>query len=282
MGPEELLRLAPALVPLEEGIWSAGGPGEAVSFPEDGHETCLGVEDGSFWFQHRNRCIVEAVCAHPPSGPILDVGGGNGFVAAGLRAAGFPAVVMEPGLAGARQARARGLAPVVCATLEQAGFAPGSLPAVAFFDVVEHVEDDVGLLERTRSLLRPGGRLYLTVPAFGWLWAEDDVLAGHFRRYGGARLRELLRRTGFTLEFQSYLFAPLTVPLFLLRTLPSALGLRSSQKVKQQQGEEHGTGGGLAVAALRRALDAELALLRRGRSVPLGSSLLAVARAPGG
>lgn len=281
MGPEELLKQASALVPLEEGLWTVGGPGEAVSFPEDGHQTCLGVEDGSFWFQHRNRCIIEAVRAWPPSGPILDVGGGNGYVAAGLRDAGFPAVVMEPGLDGARQARARGLAPVVCATLEQAGFAPGSLPAAAFFDVIEHVEDDVRLLERTRSLLRPGGRLYLTVPAFGWLWAEDDVLAGHFRRYSGARLRELLRRTGFTLEFQSYLFAPLTVPLFLLRTLPSALGLRSSQKVKQKQGEEHGTGGGLAVAALRRVLDVELALLHRARSVPLGSSLLAVARAPG-
>ncbi|WP_338867823.1 class I SAM-dependent methyltransferase [Myxococcus stipitatus] len=275
---DELVALATGLSLVEEGLWVSNRQ-SVVSFPEDGHEACLGVEDGSYWFQHRGECIADAVRAYPPQGPILDVGGGNGHVARGLVDAGFPAVVLEPGLAGAKQARARGLSPVICATLEEAGFPAARLPALGFFDVVEHVADDAGLLARARSLLIPGGRLYLTVPAFGWLWAEDDVVAGHVRRYTGTAMRGLLERTGFTVDFQTYLFAPLTLPLFLLRTLPSALGLRKQETVRQQMGAEHGVGGGPVVAALRRGLALERAWIRGGRSIPVGSSLLVVAHA---
>ncbi|RKH38350.1 class I SAM-dependent methyltransferase [Corallococcus llansteffanensis] len=275
-----LRRWAPALVPLEEGVWTAGRS-TPVSYPGDGHVLCRAVEDGSFWFQHRNRCIVDAVRAWPPRGPLVDAGGGNGYVAAGLRDAGIPTLVVEPGLDGARQARARGLEPVVCATLEDAGFRPHSLPALGFFDVIEHVEEDVRLLEQARELLEEDGRLYLTVPAFSWLWAEDDVVAGHFRRYARAPLCDLLRRTGFAVDFASYLFAPLPLPLWLLRAVPSRLGLRSEGAVRARQDAEHGARGGVASAALRAVLSAERAWLRRGGSLPLGTSLLVVAHVEG-
>ncbi|NOK18053.1 class I SAM-dependent methyltransferase [Corallococcus carmarthensis] len=278
---EALRRWAPGLVPLEEGIWTVAERNAAVSYPEDGHVRCRQVEDDSFWFQHRNRCITQVVSAWPPKGPLVDMGGGNGYVAAGLRAAGFPSVVVEPGLGGARQARARGLAPVVCATLEEVGFRPRSLPALGFFDVIEHVEDDARLLTRAWELLEDGGRLYLTVPAFGWLWAEDDVVAGHFRRYTQATLCELLQRTGFAVDFASYLFAPLPLPLWLLRALPSRLGWRSPDAVRERQDLEHGARGGLAAAALRAMLSMEQAWLRGGRRLPLGTSLLVAAHVEG-
>jgi SAM-dependent methyltransferase len=239
------------------------------------------VEDDSFWFQHRNHCITEAVRAWPPRGPLVDAGGGNGFVAAGLRAAGFPTVVVEPGLDGARQARERGLAPVVCATLEEAGFRSRSLPALGFFDVIEHVEADARLLSVSRELLEDGGRLYLTVPAFDWLWAEDDVVAGHFRRYTRASLGQLLRRTGFAVDFASYFFAPLPLPLWLLRAVPSRLGWRPPDVVRARQDAEHGVRGGLATSALRTVLSVERAWLRGGRSLPMGTSLLMVAHVEG-
>lgn len=48
-----------------------------ISYPEGGHAVCREVEDSSFWFAHRNRCIVAAVERMPPCGPILDIGGGG-------------------------------------------------------------------------------------------------------------------------------------------------------------------------------------------------------------
>ncbi|WP_375761263.1 class I SAM-dependent methyltransferase [Corallococcus exercitus] len=278
---EALRRWAPGLVPLEEGIWTAAERSAPISYPEDGHASCRQVEDASFWFQHRNRCITQAVQAWPPRGPLVDLGGGNGYVAAGLRDAGIPVVVVEPGLEGARQARARGLSPVVCATLEEAGFCPRSLPALGFFDVIEHVEDDARLLSVARELLEDGGRLYLTVPAFGWLWAEDDVVAGHFRRYTRGALCALLRRSGFAVDFASYLFAPLPLPLWLMRAVPSRLGLRSRAEVRARQEMEHGSRGGLAASALRAMLSVEQAWLRRGGALPLGTSLMMVAHVEG-
>ena len=65
----------------------------------------------------------------PPAGMLFDVGGGNGFVAAGIERAGWPAVVVEPGRGGAENARARGLDRVIQGTTENAGFAPGSMPS---------------------------------------------------------------------------------------------------------------------------------------------------------
>jgi len=56
--------------------------------------------------------------------------------------AGLEVVLVEPGSAGAANARRRGIRHVVCAALEDAGFIPASLPAISLFDVVEHMKED--------------------------------------------------------------------------------------------------------------------------------------------
>jgi len=93
--------LTAALFLDEDGIWRGHGSA-AVSYPADGNDECFQIEDASFWFAHRNRCIAAAAGRFPPAGPIVDVGGGNGFVSRGLIDAGFGAIVLEPGPAGAR------------------------------------------------------------------------------------------------------------------------------------------------------------------------------------
>lgn len=60
------------------------------------------------------------------------------------------------------------------------------------FDVVERVADDVGFLRETVRALRPGGMLFLTVPAYPWLWSHEDEVAGHHRRYTAAKMRTAL------------------------------------------------------------------------------------------
>jgi SAM-dependent methyltransferase len=221
----DLSTLAPGLTRDDDGIWRARGP-SAIDYPDEANAFCFAVEEQSFWFNYRNRFIVEAVKRFPPDGPIADVGGGNGYVALGLKRAGFPAFVIEPGAAGAKNARSRGLDPVVCATLSDAGFLAGTLAAVGLFDVVEHIADAREFLTSARRLLKPGGRLYVTVPAFDLLWSSEDELVGHHRRYSIGSLTETLATSGFAIEYATYFFSPLALPLFLLRTLPSRLGWR--------------------------------------------------------
>lgn len=84
-------------------------PISKISYPEGGLSRFVDVEQHSFWFRHRNRCIAAAVSHYPPQGAIVDVGAGTGFVGSGLRDAGFEVIAVEPHLDGALISRRRGL-----------------------------------------------------------------------------------------------------------------------------------------------------------------------------
>jgi len=252
----------------------------AVSYPADGNASCFQLEDESFWFRHRNRCLMAAAKQFPPDGYILDIGGGNGFVARGFIDAGFPTVLLEPGADGARNARThRKIPDVIHATLEDSGLAPGTVPAAGLFDVVEHIEDDRAFIARVHDLLRPGGLVYVTVPAHQWLWSVTDVEAGHFRRYSTAQLSERFRDAGFEVLYGTYLFELLVIPFFLLRTLPYVLGVAKARTASDYQ-TEHAAGGGQLSAWLQRLLSREVGAIDRRRTLMTGTSCLLVARKP--
>lgn len=259
-----------------DGIWYGARQGD-ISYPDDGNTACYQVEDTSYWFLHRNECIAAVVKRYPPPGTIFDVGGGNGVVSKKLLNAGFGTALVEPGPSGARNALERGVDPVVCARLEDVGFTPGSLPAVGVFDVVEHIGDDHLFLLGVRKLLAPGGMLYVTVPAFGWLWSSEDDLAGHFRRYTDRTLRRLLTATGFEVVYSGYLFSMLPLPILLLRSIPARVGLRTGVDKERVQ-TEHTLPKGPLGRMFARAMSWEQRLVAGGRRVPIGSSCIAVAR----
>jgi SAM-dependent methyltransferase len=164
---------------------------------------------------------------------------------------------------------------VICARLEDVCLAPASFAAAGMFDVLEHIEDEAGALRHVRALLRPGGHVFLTAPAYAFLHSADDVAAGHFRRYTLAGLTRSLRRAGFRMQYASYMFAPLPPLVFLLRTLPSLLSLRQGVD-EQRQAAEHAPNG-LAAGLIARLLDLEAPRIAAGRSIPFGTSCLAVA-----
>jgi SAM-dependent methyltransferase len=261
------------------GIWRARHAA-AVSYPEDGHAACFQLEDSSFWFRHRNRCVAAAVRRWPPAGVILDVGGGNGYVAGGLIAAGYPAALLEPGDEGARNAHmTRHIPDVICATLESAAIKPDTIPAVGLFDVLEHIEDDAGFAGELRRILVPGGLIYVTVPAYRWLWSITDVEAGHYRRYSTRRLVSRFTSAGFQVLYQTYFFEVLVAPFFLMRTLPFQLGLTRPRDISQYR-TEHAAGGGWMANLVQSLLAREVPAIEKGRRLATGTSCLLVARKP--
>lgn len=272
----DILALAPRLTRGDDGLWHAPRRG-AVDYPDEANAFCFAVEEGSFWFNYRNRFIVETVRQFPPAGPIADIGAGNGYVSLALERAGFSTIVIEPGITGARNARARGLEPVIAATLQEADFTPHSLAGAGLFDVLEHIEDDRRFLREVHTRLQRGGRLYLTVPAFGALWSREDELVGHHRRYTLRALGEQLAEAGFSVDYATYLFAPLAAPLFLLRTLPSLVGRRTTLDPRRTAAELR-PARGVGVKAIEALLEAEVDLVKRRFRIPVGTSCLAAAR----
>ncbi len=275
----DLSRISTNLERSAEGPWRAKSA-TPISYPDWGNQACFQVEDGSFWFRHRNACILEAMRQFPPAGTVFDIGGGNGFVAKAIQDAGLDVALVEPGAAGARNAVQRGLRSVVCATLEDAAFVPESMPAVGLFDVVEHIRDDRDFLARVRTLLVPNGRVYLTVPAYPALWSQEDVDAGHQRRYRRPALHDLLLQAGFTVEFLSGFFRFLLPAILLVRSLPYRLGMAQSPAPSERAGEmarQHVAQGRLTREVLRRLEQGELAALRARHPLRHGASWLLVA-----
>lgn len=259
-----------------DGVWRSNVSGE-VSYPADGNEACLRVEDSSYWFAHRNRCITAVTGLFPPLGAIIDVGGGNGCVSAALRRAGHDVVLVEPG-SGAGHAVRRGLPAVIQARFEDVGFPPGSVAAIGAFDVVEHIQDDLAFLRMVRQALKPGGVFYSTVPAHSLLWSEADEIAGHFRRYSRSTLSSVLRAAGMRTEYLTYFFSWLTAPLFTLRTLPYACGRRDSRQAHSARIDQEHALPAMLSGIVGRIHEWELKRIARRRPIRVGTSLLCVAR----
>lgn len=86
---------------------------------------------------------------------------------------------------------------------------------IVALEVLEHVRDDLSLLRSFRTYLKKDGMLIFSVPAHKAKWGDNDVWAGHYRRYEKRELREKLDKTGFeTVHIWSYGY-----PLILLLDL---------------------------------------------------------------
>jgi SAM-dependent methyltransferase len=272
--PPDLRVIAPGLLHAAEGYWIVPERA-AVSYPASGNDFFDTLEEESFWFSHRSRAIAAAVRRYPPAnGPIFDLGAGNGHVSRELQRAGFTTIAIEPDRAGAANAVRKGIEPVVCGSLPSSAFRARTAGAIGLFDVLEHVEDDRGFLQALRPYLQPGGRLYVTVPAYQWLWSDTDAASYHSRRYTLASLSSVLDAAGYGVEYSTYFFWCLPLPIWLLRTLPSRLRRRPAQSFARAF--EHRLGARRLRQVAEWSVAFEQSRIARGASIPFGGSCLIV------
>ena len=235
------------------------------------------LEDRYWWFVARRRLAVglldDARLAAPT---MLDAGCGGGALLAELAARGraYGADVSPSAI---RATRERGLDRLVQCDIQQAAFRTEAFDAVMLCDVLEHVEDDQEAIAEAARMLEPGGVLIVTLPALDLLWSAHDEALGHRRRYGARRTREMLQAAGLRVERMSY-------GLFFL--FPFALVARLVQRLTTRLRRHPPETGIVRVPGpvnrlLIALMDLENALMRR-ISLPIGVSLVAVARKAGG
>jgi SAM-dependent methyltransferase len=147
---------------------------------------------------------------------------------------------------------------------------PGSFDIVLITDVLEHIENDAASAAAALELVRPGGIVVATVPAYQWLYSPRDAHHHHFRRYGKNQFRVLWNRVDSQIELLSHYNTAL---------FPAAAAVRLATKVSQRSSEP----GDISVPP--RAINEQLALLMQceanllGRvPMPFGLSLVTVVR----
>ena len=145
---------------------------------------------------------------------------------------------------------------------------------VLALDVLEHVDDDAAVLAAAARLLRPGGTLLVTVPALPCLWGSQDVVSHHKRRYTARSLCGAFSRAGLRPAWHTYFNTALLPAIAFVRVARRLLGRVDEARSDFEQGRP-----GLVNEILARVFALERHLVGRVR-LPVGVSLLAVARAP--
>ncbi len=226
------------------------------------------VESRHWWFRARRdilQRIIERKLGNPVGARILEVGCGTGGNLAMLSRFGH-VTGMEMNALAVRESMTRSAAVILH------GRVPEDLPdskydLVALLDVLEHIEDDVALLQALRGNIAANGFLLLTVPAYTFLWSHHDIVVHHYRRYTQSRLAGVLENNGYTLRYISY-FNTILFPL-----------VAATRIVKRRLG---GTSSDLTMpgAFLNRifyGLFASERHLLPAHSLPFGVSIVAIA-----
>lgn len=111
-------------------------------------------------------------------------------------------------------------------------FNDNSFDLVCSFDVVEHVQDDALAVRELKRVCKPGGVVFITVPALMSLWGKHDEVNHHFKRYKIEEIDTLFGNTDVTLlkrsYFNSILFVPIWIVRVLSRTFPSLFARNKS------------------------------------------------------
>lgn len=232
------------------------------------------IEQADYWWYVVRTDLLHTILGEYVGEPatVLDVGSADGPSVDWLRRSGRNVSLdVDP----------RGLERGdVCGSALQLPFRDEAFDVVGAFDVVEHCEPEETAVRELARVLKPGGRLLISVPAYEWAWSDFDEVNGHHRRYTRKRAVAALEREGLEVLRATYAFTSM-FPMFAAE--------RAARRTKQALSR-----GGPREAAdvvplpktpptldrlLRRLGRLDQRMLRR-RNLPFGSSVVVAARKP--
>jgi SAM-dependent methyltransferase len=249
-------------------------------YPVDLYDRFCRLEEKHFWFRARNRIIMRIFrqyLARQSYPRVLEIGCGTGYVLQGLAAESRYALTgLEAHIAGLRHARGR--LPAVEFVQADARNLPyeSTFDAVGAFDVIEHIVEDGAVLTSVHRALKPGGIFIVTVPQHMWLWSATDEQALHKRRYTRRQLSAKLHAAGFDILRRSS-FVTTLLPVLYASRLTKRSSSTTDCATDSYELEISRVANTLCSAAMR----IDEALISSGLSLPVGGSLLAVARKKG-
>lgn len=243
----------------------------------------LELERKHWWFRGRRHVYFGLLRHHlgdQPPRRILDLGCGMGGFLEGLSdLAGpggrvFHSDVSHESLLHCTE---RGFPQGVLSSGYSLPYADGSFDLVCMFDAIEHIPDDHAVMREVARVLAPGGHVFVSVPAYQFLYANNDRVAQHERRYTRPRLARVFEQAGLEVRRNTHT----NVVLFPL-ILPVVLAIKGLETLFQREADSDHTNlswpiPGFVHSALFGLFAAELPV-SRAFDWPAGHSIAALAR----
>lgn len=153
------------------------------------------IEGDNWWVYARKNLVgslLDKYNRNGEAGPFIDIGAGTGFVAERINKK-RSVIAIDKNIAAKEYVIAKKI-PFIQSDATNLPLKSSSVEGVMLLDVLEHVRDAEKCIGECNRILKRGGMLLITVPAFGFLWGEDDVVAGHVQRYTKKSLRRMLTK----------------------------------------------------------------------------------------
>ncbi len=242
----------------------------------------LELEREHWWFRGR-RSVYFGILKHHLAGQrpkrVLDFGCGLGGFLEGLGELGekvFPADISVESLAHCTD---RGYPGGVVSDGYALPYEDESFDLVCMFDAIEHIEDAERVLREIKRVLRPGGLALASVPAYQFLFANNDRIAQHYRRYNRKLLRETFEQAGLRMERNTHT----NVFLFPI-ILPAVLGIKAIEAIFPKRLDPEHTNLSWPIprfvhSLLHGVFKAELPFSKRF-DWPVGHSIVGIGRRP--
>jgi SAM-dependent methyltransferase len=188
------------------------------------YEAEAAVEETHWWFVGRRKLFARIIGRLGVSSddPVLDVGTSTGTNLRLLRELGFRQVTgLDMSEEAVRFCSAKGLGSVRLGDITRMPFDDQSFSLVLATDIIEHIDDDSAAIAELYRVLKPGGSVLISVPAFPSLWGFQDEVSHHKRRYRMKPLLDKLQKGGLVpldaFHFNFLLFAPIWAARQLLK-----------------------------------------------------------------
>jgi 2-polyprenyl-3-methyl-5-hydroxy-6-metoxy-1,4-benzoquinol methylase len=230
------------------------------------------LDQKHWWYVARRKVIAQLIRRRAMPGAkakVLEIGAGTGHNLKMLSEFGAVDALEVDETARALAEKRLGRKLFSSPLPELKGIRQGQYDLVAAFDVIEHIPDDEAALEAIAKLLKPGGRVVVTVPAHQWMWSAHDVVNHHQRRYSKAGLKRLFNGSPLKLE---------TIGYFNSLLFPVAVAERLASKLRGKDDADLALPPAPLNQTLERIFASEGALIGRV-PLPPGLSLFAVASA---
>lgn len=178
-----------------------------------------------------------------------------------------------------RHCRSRGFSKVLVADGTHMPFKNRSFDVITAFDTIEHIRDDYNVAIECYRILKKGGWLFISVPAYQFLYAQQDKVVQHQRRYTISGLHAIFQRAGFKIEQASY------INFFLFPIiLPAVLIIKLKEKIFPPGDRKQTSNVSIPIPKWTNWLCAKIFSFERHIllrfSVPFGHSLILIARKP--